>query len=73
MRSHDCKERAKVERAVAAADRPAPSHWGEAISDVVWLNGNWWAVAGEPPEYATAIRFCPWCGVPLGQGVQQPG
>jgi hypothetical protein len=46
--------------------RPAPAYWGAAISQIGYLGGRWWAISGRmPPEYATPIRFCPWCGIDL--------
>ncbi len=35
---------------------------GAAIEEVVFAAGAWWATNYE---YATSIRFCPWCGVKL--------
>lgn len=67
--AHECPARPSAE--VDAEDRPqpAPTEWGEAIADVIQFGGTWWAVTGnEPPEYATRIRYCPWCAASLEQG-----
>lgn len=49
----------------AGGRRPAPEDWGQAITTIGRLDGIWWAISGSPPEYATRIRYCPWCGVEL--------
>lgn len=36
---------------------------GDCVTDVVKLNGFWWAVTNT--EYASRIDFCPFCGAVL--------
>ena len=36
--------------------------YGPAITSIMFWDGQWWAGNGE---YATAISFCPFCGVKL--------
>jgi hypothetical protein len=62
---HDCPQRPQ-EPDSAEGPRPPPAYWGEAITQIGLLGGRWWAISGrEPPEYATQIRYCPWCGIDL--------
>jgi hypothetical protein len=64
-REHDCPQRPRKTDA-AEGPRPAPAYWGEAITQIGFLGGRWWAISGrEPAEYATAITYCPWCGIAL--------
>lgn len=35
---------------------------GEAIVKIYWADGYWWATN---LHCATAIQYCPWCGVCL--------
>lgn len=64
--THECRVRAEVVAATPKAERPASKHWGQAVTAVVYLGGQWWTIAGQDPaEYATPIRYCPWCGVLL--------
>jgi hypothetical protein len=36
--------------------------WGHAVTRVEFAAGGWWA---HNEEYASVVRFCPWCGVDL--------
>lgn len=58
---HECRARAAVAHETRAVEPPAPRDWGQAITAIVRHGGVWWAVSGDPVEYATSIRFCPWC------------
>jgi hypothetical protein len=65
---HDCPQR-PPKTAAAEGPRPAPASRGEAITQIGFLGGRWWAISGrEPAEYATPIKFCPWCGIDLADG-----
>jgi uncharacterized protein (DUF433 family) len=58
---HDCPDRESVVGQLAAGEvRPAQKYWGQAVTTVGLLGARWWAISGDPPEYATPIRFCPW-------------
>jgi hypothetical protein len=63
-RSHACPRREEVTR-FGGEESPSPREWGESITAILELEGTWWAVSGDPPEYSTPIQFCPWCGVEL--------
>lgn len=59
---HRCKERSA-----------APSHaHGHALEQVARHDGRWFAVS-PLGEYATQIRFCPWCGEALDELAEAPG
>lgn len=64
-RTHVCPERNEVTRSGAGSSSPSPREWGESITAIVELDGLWWSVSGDPPEYSTAIAYCPWCGLEL--------
>lgn len=65
-REHVCPVRREVFVGSAGARSPSPHHWGEAIDRVIEVDGVWWAVSGRVlPEYSTAVRHCPFCGVLL--------
>ena len=67
---HQCRAfRSATERQAEVAQRPAPAEWGKAITTIVsYDNRTWWAVSGDPPEYASAIAYCPWCAAELQSG-----
>lgn len=48
-------------RGVQDAETPE-ALWGHAVTHVGYAAGRWWAHNGE---YASIIRFCPWCGADL--------
>jgi hypothetical protein len=63
-RTHLCEAgsrlRGETERAQAAEANEAL--WGHAITRIEFAEGRWWA---HNAEYATLVRFCPWCGANL--------
>lgn len=62
---HRCPHRDAVHNAADGRVAPAPRHWGAAITEILQSDGSWWAVSGDPAEYATPVRFCPFCGADL--------
>jgi hypothetical protein len=64
-RTHECSKREEVTRSGSGTASPSPREWGESVTAIIELEGTWWAVSGDPPEYSTPIQFCPWCGVDL--------
>ena len=63
---HECSRQDPIQEAAPDA-RPSPKSWGEAITQIIRLGEQWWAVSGHSPEYSTAIEFCPWCGIRLAE------
>jgi hypothetical protein len=64
-RTHKCPRREEIIRSSTGSPSPAPREWGESITAVVELEGIWWSVSRDPPEYSTPIEYCPWCGIEL--------
>lgn len=72
--SHQCPEYGPIHAGIPLEDNH--TLWGGAISNRMRYEANsrrWWIDNGE---YASPIRFCPWCGIDLGSlvaRIERPG
>lgn len=62
MQSHICERDKTFKDWGMLSEDPYLHTYGISISEIVKIEGIWYA---HNSEYSTAIKFCPFCGIEL--------